>query len=103
VEHFHLYVGVLRVVLYWQQDETLRYNPSGNLGFWDRPDLRTFPPFWYCNKLEETTFLKLDLFPSSGDWRDIPTLLGPLERANLNQWLFHFWQDDDDPKMESKL
>jgi hypothetical protein len=34
-------------------------------------------------KLENTTFWKLDLFPSSGE-RETPTLLGPLERANLN-------------------
>jgi hypothetical protein len=36
--------------------------------------------------LENTTFRKLDLFPSSGEGRETPTLLGPLERANLNQW-----------------
>jgi hypothetical protein len=34
--------------------------------------------------LENTTFRKLDLFPSSGEGREIPTLLGSLERANLN-------------------
>jgi hypothetical protein len=33
--------------------------------------------------LENTTFQKLDLFPSSGEGRETPTLLGPLERANL--------------------
>jgi hypothetical protein len=32
-----------------------------------------------------TRFRKLDLFPSSGEWKDTPTLLGPLERDNLNQ------------------
>jgi hypothetical protein len=32
------------------------------------------------------TFRKLDLFPSSGEGRT-PTLLGPLERANLNHWV----------------
>jgi hypothetical protein len=31
-------------------------------------------------------FQKLDLFPSSGDGKETPTLLGPLGRANL-QWL----------------
>jgi hypothetical protein len=31
-------------------------------------------------------FRKLDLFPSSGDERKIPTLLGPIERANLSRW-----------------
>jgi hypothetical protein len=29
----------------------------------------------------------LDLFPSAGEGaRETPTLLGPLERANLNHW-----------------
>jgi hypothetical protein len=28
-------------------------------------------------------FPKLGLFPSSGDGRETPTLLGPLERANI--------------------
>jgi hypothetical protein len=32
-------------------------------------------------------FRKLDLFPSSGEGRETSTLLGPLERANHNQWL----------------
>jgi hypothetical protein len=31
-------------------------------------------------------FLKLDHFPSSGNRRETPVLLGPLERANLNHW-----------------
>jgi hypothetical protein len=31
--------------------------------------------------LENTTFRKIDLFPSSGEIREIPTLLVPLERA----------------------
>jgi hypothetical protein len=39
-------------------------------------------------KLENTAFQNLDLFPSKGDGRKIPTPLGPLERAYLNQqWL----------------
>jgi hypothetical protein len=33
----------------------------------------------------KTTFRTLDQFPSSGDWRETPVLLGPLERADLNQ------------------
>jgi hypothetical protein len=33
------------------------------------------PGFW---KLENTTFRKLDLFPSSGEGRKLPTLLSPL-------------------------
>jgi hypothetical protein len=32
---------------------------------------------------ENTTSLKLDLFLSSGEGRESPTLSGPLERANL--------------------
>jgi hypothetical protein len=31
----------------------------------------------------DTTIRKMDLFPSSGEGRNTPTLLGPLERANL--------------------
>jgi hypothetical protein len=38
------------------------------------------------NKLRKnTTFRKLDLFPSSGEGKK-PILLGPLERASLNHW-----------------
>jgi hypothetical protein len=33
-----------------------------------------------------TTFRKPGLFPSSGEGRKTLTLLGPLERANLNHW-----------------
>jgi hypothetical protein len=33
-----------------------------------------------------TKFRKLDPFPSSGEERKTPTLLSPLERANLNHW-----------------
>jgi hypothetical protein len=39
----------------------------------------------YSKKLVNTTFRKLDLFPSSGEEGD-RTPLGPLERANLNHW-----------------
>jgi hypothetical protein len=44
-----------------------------------------------------STFLKLGLFLSSGEGRETPTLLGPLERANFNHWssaaaLFLTWQ-----------
>jgi hypothetical protein len=34
------------------------------------------------------TFRKLELLPSSGDGRKIPTLLGNLGRAKLNHWSF---------------
>jgi hypothetical protein len=33
------------------------------------------------------TFRKLDPFPPSDERRDIYSLLGPLERANLSRWL----------------
>jgi hypothetical protein len=36
---------------------------------------------------KNTTFWKMDLFPSSGEGEVTPTLLGPLERANLNHWI----------------
>jgi hypothetical protein len=36
--------------------------------------------------VENIKFRKLDLFPSSGEGRETPTLLDPLERANLNHW-----------------
>jgi hypothetical protein len=39
--------------------------------------------------LENTTFPKQDLFPFSGNGRETPTLLGSLERANLNHWKTH--------------
>jgi hypothetical protein len=38
-------------------------------------------------ELENTTFRELDLFPSSGEGREAPVLLGPLERDNLNCFL----------------
>jgi hypothetical protein len=36
--------------------------------------------------VKNTPFRKLDLLPSSGERVKTPTLLGPLERANLNHW-----------------
>jgi hypothetical protein len=39
-------------------------------------------------ELENTTFRKLDLFPFSGVWgKKTRTQLGPLERANLSNWI----------------
>jgi hypothetical protein len=32
---------------------------------------------------------KLDLFPSLCEGMETPTLLGPIERANLNHWTTH--------------
>jgi hypothetical protein len=37
-----------------------------------------------------TTRRRLDLFPSSREGRQTPTLLGLLERANLNHWTIPF-------------
>jgi hypothetical protein len=39
--------------------------------------------------LEDTTFRKPDLFPSSGEGGETPTLSGPLERAHLGHWTTH--------------
>jgi hypothetical protein len=36
--------------------------------------------------IENTTFRKLDVVPSSGKGRETPRLLGPLETANLSRW-----------------
>jgi hypothetical protein len=44
-------------------------------------------PLWTSfTVLENWTFRKLDLFPSSGQGKKTPTLLGPLERPNLDHW-----------------
>jgi hypothetical protein len=44
----------------------------------------------------------MDLFPSSSDKRKTPTLLGPLERANLSQWtlLLQYLRQERDPVSE---
>jgi hypothetical protein len=52
--------------------------------------LRTLSLVRDSKKLENKAFQKLDLFPSSGKEREMPTLLGPLERANLNHQML-FW------------
>jgi hypothetical protein len=39
---------------------------------------------WVSKDVENISFRKLDLFPSPCEGREIPTLLGPLERANFN-------------------
>jgi hypothetical protein len=38
------------------------------------------------SKNHRNNFQKLDLFPSSGEEQEAPTVLGPLERANPNHW-----------------
>jgi hypothetical protein len=52
---------------------------SESLGVWDLSIVR------YSKQLTPPTFRELDMFPSSGEGRKTPTLLGPLERANLNR------------------
>jgi hypothetical protein len=49
------------------------YRITGFLNFVHRPEFKM---------LENTMFRQLDLFPSSDDLRETPTLLGP----NLNDW-----------------
>jgi hypothetical protein len=39
--------------------------------------------------IEKNTFRELGLFPSSGEGWEMPTLLGPLERANPNHWAIY--------------
>jgi hypothetical protein len=51
-----------------------------SLDFAHRPELEI---------LENTTFRKLDVYPSSGEERKTRTLLGPSKRANLNDWTNH--------------
>jgi hypothetical protein len=45
------------------------------MNFFDRPE--------FCIA-RNTKFLKLDVFPSSGERMETPSLLGPLERPDLN-------------------
>jgi hypothetical protein len=46
-------------------------------------EFSTLSIIWYSKKPDNTTYQKLDLFPSSGDGK-APTLLDLLERDNLN-------------------
>jgi hypothetical protein len=48
--------------------------------------MRTLSIVRKSNELENTTFRELDLFPSSYEERETSTMLGPIERANLNHW-----------------
>jgi hypothetical protein len=62
-----------------------------------------YPSSWLLkNKLRNnTTFRKLDLFPSSGEGKK-PILLDPLESASLNHWTINvtnhagFFNNQDD-------
>jgi hypothetical protein len=60
----------------------LIYSPilrlSDSLGLW------TLPIFQNSKQLSDAVFQKVGLYPTSGEGREKPTLLGPLERAILN-------------------
>jgi hypothetical protein len=58
----------------------IRFRITGNL---------VFVHYLKFYMLENTTFWKLDLFTSSGEGKVIPTMLGPLEKVNLNYWTSH--------------
>jgi hypothetical protein len=45
-----------------------------------------YPQFCSLKTQKNTKFRKLDLFPSSGERWEKPTLSGALVRANLNHW-----------------
>jgi hypothetical protein len=47
---------------------------------------RTLFIFWNSKLLERQSFGNWICCPSSGEERKTTTLLGPLERANLNRW-----------------
>jgi hypothetical protein len=46
-------------------------------------------PEFEITRKHSIMFWKLDLFLSSGEGRETPTLLGPLERPSLNHWTTH--------------
>jgi hypothetical protein len=48
---------------------------------------------WNSKLTKNTTFRKLDLFPSSGEGKETPTLLDPLERTILNHLAQFFLRD----------
>jgi hypothetical protein len=48
------------------------------MGFW------TLSIVWYSKKHKGTLRLGVDMLPLSGEGREAPNLLGPLERAGLS-------------------
>jgi hypothetical protein len=68
ITHIHMFNS--------KAEEEWRLSYSEVMGFW------TFP----SSRILNMTFRKLDLFPSPGEKVEVPTLLGPLERANINHW-----------------
>jgi hypothetical protein len=51
---------------------------------WTNPEPQESPGILNIYKTQR--FGNLDLLPSSGDGREPPTVLGPLQRGNLNHW-----------------
>jgi hypothetical protein len=45
------------------------------------------PSSGILNNQKKTTFQKLDLFAALSDGGETPTLLSPLETADLNNWI----------------
>jgi hypothetical protein len=46
------------------------------------------------SRILNNSFRKVDVFPCLGEGKETPTLLGPLERANLNQSSLKFIHAD---------
>jgi hypothetical protein len=54
-------------------------NTQDYWGFW------TLSIVWYSINTKEHNFQKLERFPPSSEEQETPTLLGPVERADLNR------------------
>jgi hypothetical protein len=57
------------------------YSSQNLPGFWTQYSAQN------SKKLENTTFRKLNVSPSSGEGMETPTVLGLLVRENLIQWI----------------
>jgi hypothetical protein len=79
---YNLLIAILVVVTenccILEYDAHLSLRTTGFLDFVHRAEFQI---------LENTTFRKLDLVPSSGERRETPTLLVSLDRANLKHWI----------------
>jgi hypothetical protein len=53
---------------------------------WTSYNMRFTRILGFFHRPETATSRKMDLFPSSNEGMETPSLLGPLERANLNHW-----------------
>jgi hypothetical protein len=72
----------VRIEIRFYNVQTMVYNTQNYWGFW------TLSIFRYSEKIENTKFRKLNLFPSS-DEGQTPTLFSPSETASLNHWTTH--------------